>query len=439
MSLKYSMIEIFTQEEARYRHRPVYEAIVEQVRGLKTAARCIVIKGMEGCYENGDIATRNILELSYNMPVKIEILLPAAERDRLLSTVQEMVGEGIVAVREVEICSYKTHKSLIPKQIKVKDVMTPSPVSVTTATSVKEIIKLLLSSIFNGVPVIDADRRPIGIITQGDLIQRAKMPLRLGLLAELDWEHVGPALETLAHQQAGEIMTRPVISIGADEPLTKAVDLMLQRKLKRLPVVDESGRLVGMLARLDVFHTITQESPDWQVIGKYNVVVGNVRLVADIMHRDIHAVLPDTPIEEIIPIIDSNDIQRIAVTDAEGRFLGMISDQDLLAAFSEHHPGIWERFASNLLFAKKEQRHELLGKELQEKTAADVMKTELITVQEETSIDEAIRLMADKGIKRLPVVAADGKFRGIVSRDSLLRAGFASSDPSPASAPAVAD
>ncbi len=234
-------------------------------------------------------------------------------------------------------------------------------------------------------------------------------------------------------------MTRPVISIGADEPLTKAVDLMLQKKLKRLPVVDESGRLVGMLARLDVFHTITQESPDWQAIGKYSVVVGNVRLVADIMHRDIHAVLPDTPIEEIIPIIDSNDIQRIAVTDAEGRFLGMISDQDLLAAFSEHHPGIWERFASNLLFAKKEQRHELLGKELQEKTAADVMKTELITVQEETPIDEAIRLMTDKGIKRLPVVAADGKFRGIVSRDSLLRAGFASSEPSPASAPSVAD
>ncbi len=183
MSLKYSMIEIFTQEEARYRHRPVYEAIVEQVRGLKTAARCIVIKGMEGCYENGEIATRNILELSYNMPVKIEILLPAAERDRLLSTVQEMVSEGIVAVREVEICSYKTHKSLIPKQIKVEDIMTPSPVSVTTATSVKEIVKLLLSSIFNGVPVIDADRRPHRHHYPGRLDAEGKNAPQIGFIS----------------------------------------------------------------------------------------------------------------------------------------------------------------------------------------------------------------------------------------------------------------
>jgi CBS domain-containing protein len=54
------------------------------------------------------------------------------------------------------------------------------------------------------------------------------------------------------------------------------------------------------------------------------------------------------------------------------------------------------------------------------------MNTNIVTVREDVPIDEAIRLMLDKAIKRLPVVDADGKYKGMVSRDSLLRAGFAS-------------
>ena len=54
------------------------------------------------------------------------------------------------------------------------------------------------------------------------------------------------------------------------------------------------------------------------------------------------------------------------------------------------------------------------------------MRTDLVTVREETTIDEAVRLMADKGLKRLPVLDGEGHFRGMISRDSLLRTGLAS-------------
>jgi CBS domain-containing protein len=55
------------------------------------------------------------------------------------------------------------------------------------------------------------------------------------------------------------------------------------------------------------------------------------------------------------------------------------------------------------------------------------MNTDVVTIREDAPIEEAIRLMLDRAIKRLPVLDADGKFRGMISRDSLLRAGFASS------------
>ncbi len=59
------------------------------------------------------------------------------------------------------------------------------------------------------------------------------------------------------------------------------------------------------------------------------------------------------------------------------------------------------------------------------------MNTNIVTVQEDAPINEAIRLMLEKAFKRLPVVDAQGKFKGMVSREALLRAGFASSSAKP--------
>ena len=62
--IEYSVIEIFTNEEARYQNKPLYKAIVSYVNKLKIATRCLVMKGLEACYENGEIATQDILVLS---------------------------------------------------------------------------------------------------------------------------------------------------------------------------------------------------------------------------------------------------------------------------------------------------------------------------------------------------------------------------------------
>ena len=133
----------------------------------------------------------------------------------------------------------------------------------------------------------------------------------------------------------------------------------------------------------------------------------------------------------MIRLIDRNDIQRVCVVDQEGHLLGLISDRDLLVAFSDRHPGIWDYFVSKIPFTERGRRHKHLQWHLELKNAAEVMNPNIITIQEDAPINEAIRLMLDKAIKRLPVVDAQGKYKGMVSRDSLLRAGFASSLTSP--------
>ena len=143
-----------------------------------------------------------------------------------------------------------------------------------------------------------------------------------------------------------------------------------------------------------------------------------------ILRRDTHTVFPETPIDEVIRVIDQNDIQRVAVVDADGKLLGLISDRDLLRYFKQEEEGLWSLLARVKHPLKPNACRSDLQQCLTETSAGAVMTTELITVREEMLIEEAIVLMTEKALKRLPVVDEAGRFKGLISRDSLLRTGF---------------
>ena len=422
--LNYKAIEIFTSEGARCRNKPVADVVIDYIRNLKIAARCIVTRGIAGRDESGEVATRKLEILSYNLPIRIYIILPAAETDRVLADLNDLITEGIVALHGLQVIGHKARNAFFPRQLMVRDVMTPRPKSISTLSPLSDAARLLLSSIFTGLPVVNEKNRPVGIITQGDLIQKGGLPLRLGLLAETDPDHLESILKTLAARNAEAVMTTPAITIEEDRPLFDAVDLMLSKDVKRLPVVDRNGQLTGMLSRLDIFQTVMREAPDWNSFRAQNIEVKNLRTVTDILRRDTWTVSPESPIDEVIQVIDRNDIQRVAVVDADGRLLGLISDRDLLHYFKHQQKGIWGLFFK----AKSAARENVCAGDLQQclaaTKAAAVMNTDLITVEEGMLIEDAIALMTRESLKRLPVVDGAGRFKGMISRDSLLRTGF---------------
>jgi CBS-domain-containing membrane protein len=423
--LNYQAIEIFTNEEARYGSRAVADAVIRYIRDLRIAARCIVTRGTAGCYESGEVATRRLEILSMNMPVRIYIILPAMETGRVLDGLDGLVSEGIVALHDLKVISHRARNAFFPRQLTVRDVMTAEPASVMADTPLGDAVRLLLSSIFTGLPVMDKGQRPIGVLTQGDLIRKGGLPLRLSLLAESDQDRREAILNQLALRRAADVMTAPAVVVAENRPLTEAVEMMLDKGVKRLPVVDGSGRLTGMLSRLDIFRTVMREAPDWNSFKAQQIEVAQLRQVGDILRRDALAVSPETPLGEVIRIIDNNDIQRVAVVGPDQKLLGLISDRDLLRYFKPAQKGFWNLLAKGKHPFKQDAcRTGDLQRCLDKTTAGAVMTTELVTVREEMLIEAAIGLMIDKGLKRLPVVDADGRFQGMISRDSLLRTGF---------------
>ena len=224
MAQSYIVIDIYTSEGAQCDGKPLTEAVLAYIQKLRAPARLVVFKGTEGCYENGEVTTRKIMDLSINQPIKIEIVLPLVEADAAMGDLQEMVSDGILGTRPLKVSSHRTQKRLFPPQTRVRDVMTPNPVSVKAKAPADRVMKTLLSANFTGVPVVDPKNRPVGVVSQSDLIYRAGMPVRLALMAQSDRERLKTVIEGLRKKTAQDIMTQPAITIQEADPLTHAVE-----------------------------------------------------------------------------------------------------------------------------------------------------------------------------------------------------------------------
>lgn len=123
----------------------------------------------------------------------------------------------------------------------VREIMTRSIVTIGPEATIAEAIDLLLARRVSGLPVVDADGCLVGIITEFALLALAYD-------------------ENLSNQTVGEHMTNSVITVDADDPVSKVADLCIVHRVRRLPVL-EGRQLAGLVSRIDVIASIQAETP----------------------------------------------------------------------------------------------------------------------------------------------------------------------------------
>jgi CBS domain-containing protein len=132
----------------------------------------------------------------------------------------------------------------------VSSVMTSPVVTVTPETTFKEAVRVLRRKRVSGLPVVDKNGQLVGIVTEADLLNKVEKRDPEAYLLEsrrhrLDRAHA-------AAMDVGSAMTREVVSVRPDFPIALAAREMHTRGIKRLPVVDEKGKLVGIVSRGDL-------------------------------------------------------------------------------------------------------------------------------------------------------------------------------------------
>ena len=133
--------------------------------------------------------------------------------------------------------------------------------TVTAETPLNEVVGLLVTTAQRRVVVVDRARKVTGIITDADILKRTAEPERQGLLQAL--AHRTPpaqgATADLSRLTAADVMTRNPVCITPDRPLLEALQLLLTHKIKRLPVVDDEGRIVGLIGRGGILEAMSRE------------------------------------------------------------------------------------------------------------------------------------------------------------------------------------
>jgi CBS domain-containing protein len=139
--------------------------------------------------------------------------------------------------------------------------------------------------------------------------------------------------------KAADVMTRQVMTIEADAPIAKAVRLMLQNRISGLPVVDPSGRLVGIVTEGDFLRraeTGTEvRRPRWLEFllgpgrGASEYVRTHARKVAEVMTPNVASVAEDTPVDEIVRLMEHRRIKRVPVVH-DRKVVGIVSRANLL-------------------------------------------------------------------------------------------------------------
>jgi CBS domain-containing protein len=145
----------------------------------------------------------------------------------------------------------------------VAEVMTREVVSVRATTGYKEIVETLANHSVSAVPVVDEAGRLLGVVSEADLLYKTEYADQPHPSARL-WERkrVRAGRGKAAADTAGDLMTAPAVSIDPRAKVGAAARLMDVESVKRLPVVDEQGQLVGIVSRADVLRLYLREDVD---------------------------------------------------------------------------------------------------------------------------------------------------------------------------------
>ena len=138
-------------------------------------------------------------------------------------------------------------------------IMTRDVVCVHDTDPVTDVVRRLADHDISGVPVIRQDRTVAGVISEKDVLSRLeKTGTRLSFMQVMlqCLEHTGCLAAGLEGLTAADIMSAPAVTLTASTPLFEIADIMDQRNINRIPVVDDTGRLTGIVARSDLIQTI---------------------------------------------------------------------------------------------------------------------------------------------------------------------------------------
>lgn len=166
-------------------------------------------------------------------------------------------------LKEIYLHAYRHAFERISSSIKGSDMMTRQVLCVQKETPLSAVAEIMANNDVSGVPVVDPGQHVLGIISEKDFCTHMGVPGPKSLMGIIHHclQNRGCLAVTLRQQSAGDIMTSPAVTVHEDTPLVEITSVLAKNNINRVPVVDRSDRLVGIVSRADIVRGLHQ-TPD---------------------------------------------------------------------------------------------------------------------------------------------------------------------------------
>ncbi|MEM0173351.1 MAG: CBS domain-containing protein [Sulfolobaceae archaeon] len=213
----------------------------------------------------------------------------------------------VLATHCNEMCSKEELAKI--GEFKVGSIMSLNPITVSEEDEVIEAINIMVARNFGSLPVINNKGKPVGIVTERDL-----------LLMYRDMERIFPV---------NKFMTKKVTFTYPDNKVIHGIKQMIRRGFRRLPVVNNENKVIGIFTAADAVKlmakAIIKQSPE--LIFQKNI--------GEVMTREIITVSPESSINDAAMILLTKSVGSLLILDRENRIEGIITERDMLIAL--HH------------------------------------------------------------------------------------------------------
>jgi CBS domain-containing protein len=268
--------------------------------------------------------------------------------------------------------------------------MTSDVVHVEIPGNRDDVLKILKRTGISGVPVIKS-KKLVGIITRKDLLQKPE--------------------ET----QLGLLMTTKPVTISPDAEISEAARLLVTRKIRRLPVV-ENGKLVGLLSVADMIHAIAQMKIREEIKDEFM--------------SQTFALWEETPLPVVGRVMEISGVDAIPILDAESRLQGIISERDLIRHSSiEDSVGVsdfsngtdddewtWESIRDMHTLS-----YSISKVQLPDRPVKTAMVKNVVAVPQNADVSECALKMRRARVDQLPVINGDKRLVAMLYDRELLK------------------
>jgi CBS domain-containing membrane protein len=159
-------------------------------------------------------------------------------------------------LKKIYVIALRHAEQRLSSRIAVRDVMTRNVIKVNVAADISEVINLLAENRISGLPVVDSENRVVGVVSEADIL------FMEGVNKDHTFKDIIRHLlgEPLSGHKGGrllkEMMTSPALTVTPETDLRDVALTFNAKRIKRLPVVDSQGRLIGVISRADIVKAI---------------------------------------------------------------------------------------------------------------------------------------------------------------------------------------